>query len=177
MMKNQLTVTIFVLFSTLLTSLQVSSTELLSGAELINNNCARCHNSRPIQEFSKSEWKVIMPHMREKAHLKGAEVQAILEFMEIATTPAQAMNVKEVVNIAADPKEVLTRYGCQGCHQVQGAGGTLGPSLDNVISEKGRAFFLRKVKEPQFNNASSAMPQMPITDEELEALAEFLSSK
>ncbi|MBT0588026.1 c-type cytochrome [Alteromonas oceanisediminis] len=177
MMKNQLTVTIFVLFATLLTSLHVSSTEPLSGAELINNNCARCHNSRPIQEFSMSEWKVIMPHMREKANLTGAEVQAILEFMEIATTPAQAMNVKEVVNLAADPKEVLTRYGCQGCHQVQGAGGTLGPSLDNVISEKGRAFFLRKVKEPQFNNSSSAMPQMPITDDELEALAEFLSSK
>lgn len=61
-------------------------------------------------------------------------------------------------------------------YQVQGAGGTLGPSLDNVISEKGRAFFLRKVKEPQFNNSSSAMPQMPITGDELEALAEFLSS-
>ena len=62
-------------------------------------------------------------------------------------------------------------------HQVQGAGGTLGPSLDNVISEKGKAFFLRKVKEPQFNNSSSSMPQMPITDEELTALAEFLSPK
>jgi cytochrome c551/c552 len=79
--------------------------------------------------------------------------------------------------IAVDPREVLTRYGCQGCHQVQGAGGTLGPSLDNVISDRGKAFFLRKVKEPQFNNASSAMPQMPITDEELEVLAEFLSPK
>ena len=38
----------------------------LSGAELINNNCARCHNSRPVREFSISEWRVIMPHMREK---------------------------------------------------------------------------------------------------------------
>jgi len=72
--------------------------------------------------------------------------------MEIATTPVQAMNLKEVVNLAADSKEVLTRNGCQGCHQLQGAGGTLGPSLDNVISQKGSAFFLRKVKEPQFNN-------------------------
>lgn len=177
MMKNLLTITIFVLFATLLTSLQASSTEPLSGAELINNNCARCHNSRPIQEFSMSEWKIIMPHMREKAHLTGKEVEAILKFMEIASTPAQASNVIKPAKYAVEPKEVLTRYGCQGCHQVQGTGGTLGPSLDNVISERGRAYFLRKVKEPQFNNSSSAMPQMPITEEELNALADFLSPK
>ena len=176
-MKHQFTINILVLFISLFTSLHVNSSEPLSGAELINNNCARCHNSRPIQEFSMSEWKVIMPHMREKAHLTGTEVQAILNFMEIAATPAKAVKVIEPVTIAVDPREVLTRYGCQGCHQVQGAGGTLGPSLDNVISDRGKAFFLRKVKEPQFNNASSAMPQMPITDEELEVLAEFLSPK
>jgi len=176
-MKNQITINIFVLLVSLFTSLHVDSSEPLSGAELINNNCARCHNSRPIQEFSMSEWKVIMPHMREKAHLTGAEVQAILTFMEIAATPARAEKVVAPEIVSVDPREVLTRYGCQGCHQVQGAGGTLGPSLDNIISDKGRAFFLRKVKEPQFNNASSAMPQMPITDEELEVLAEFLSPK
>jgi mono/diheme cytochrome c family protein len=176
-MKNRLTINIFVLFASLFAALHAESSEPLSGAELINNNCARCHNSRPIQEFSMSEWRVIMPHMREKAHLTGTEVQAILKFMEIATTPAQASKVIAPVNIEIEPREVLTRYGCQGCHQVQGAGGTLGPSLDNIIGEKGRAFFLRKVKEPQFNNASSAMPQMPITDEELEVLAEFLSPK
>lgn len=176
-MKNRVIASIFLLFVSLIASLQVSSSEPLSGAELINNNCARCHNSRPIQEFSMSEWRVIMPHMREKAHLTGSEVQAILKFMEIAATPAQATKIIEPINIVVDPRDVLTRYGCQGCHQVQGAGGTLGPSLDNVISEKGKAFFLRKVKEPQFNNSSSSMPQMPITDEELTALAEFLSPK
>lgn len=176
-MKNRLIVNTFLLIVSLFAPLQVSSSEPLSGAELINNNCARCHNSRPIQEFSIGEWKVIMPHMREKAHLTGTEVQAILNFMEMAATPAQALKVIEPVNIAVDPRDVLTRYGCQGCHQVQGAGGTLGPSLDNVISTKGKAFFLRKVKEPQFNNSSSSMPQMPITDEELTALVEFLSPK
>ena len=84
-MKHQFTINILVLFISLFTSLHVNSSEPLSGAELINNNCARCHNSRPVQEFSISEWKVIMPHMREKAHLTGAEVQAILKFMEIAS--------------------------------------------------------------------------------------------
>lgn len=174
-MKHQSTINIFVLFTSLFASLHVHSSEPLSGAELINNNCARCHNSRPIQEFSMSEWKVIMPHMREKAHLTGTEVQAILKFMEIASTPVQAPKVLESVNNTVEPREVLTRYGCQGCHQVQGAGGTLGPSLDNIISEKGIAFFERKVKEPQFNNSASAMPKMPITDEEIAALVVFLS--
>ncbi len=148
----------------------------LSGAELINNNCARCHNSRPVREFSISEWRVIMPHMREKAHLTGSEVKAILEFMEIASSPAQPVEVTLAKSLTVNPRDVLTRYGCQGCHQVQGVGGSLGPALDDVIEGKGEAFFIKKVKEPQFNNAASAMPQMPITDEEIAALVDYLNS-
>ncbi len=177
-MKYQITIhAIVLLFMASFTSFTASGKEPLSGAELVNNNCARCHNSRPLQEFSMSEWKVIMPHMREKAHLTGEEVEAILAFLELATTPSQTVQVIQPNDVAIEPRDVLTRYGCQGCHQVQGEGGTLGPSLDNVISEKGKAFFSRKVKEPQFNNSSSAMPQMPITDIELAALVAFFTPK
>lgn len=177
-MKYQVTVNAIVLFFIAsFTSLNASGNEPLSGAELVNNNCARCHNSRPVQEFSMSEWNVIMPHMREKAHLTGSEVEAILAFYEMAATPPQAVQETQSVDVVIAPEDVLTRYGCQGCHQVKGEGGTLGPSLDNVIGEKGKAFFLRKVKEPQFNNSSSSMPQMPITDAELSALVTFLSPK
>ena len=150
--------------------------EALSGAQLVNNNCARCHNSRPVQEFSMSEWRVIMPHMREKAHLTNTEVQSVLAFFDTVSSPNKPVLASATSKVDASPQDILTRYGCQGCHLVQGAGGTLGPSLDNVISEKGKAFFIKKVKNPQFNNSASAMPQMPISDEELEVLVDFLSN-
>ena len=66
--------------------------------------------------------------------------------MEIASSPAQPVEVTLAKSLTVNPRDVLTRYGCQGCHQVQGAGGTLGPSLDNVISEKGRHSFCAKLR-------------------------------
>ena len=173
-MKTMLTLGAFLTVASM--NSNAGSDTSLSGAELINNNCARCHNSRAIDEFSMDDWRVIMPHMREKAHLTGEEAKAILEFMEIATLPATQSAPTVVERASIDPTAVLTRYGCQGCHQIQGVGGTLGPALDGVIDKKGKAFFLRKVREPQFNNAASAMPKMPISDEELNALAEYLST-
>ena len=67
----------------LLSAFSSYAEEKISGAEVINNNCARCHNARAVHEFSIPEWKVIMPHMREKAHLTGKETQAVLEFWNL----------------------------------------------------------------------------------------------
>lgn len=149
--------------------------ETISGAKVVNDNCARCHNSRPIQEFSLAEWRVIMPHMREKAHLTGGETKAVLAFFELASegqAPAQAVNSNEVKILSGE--QLVTRYGCQGCHQIDGAGGTLGPALDNVVADKGLDFFIEKVRNPQFNNPASAMPKMPISEAEAIAIAELL---
>ncbi|MEQ9362631.1 MAG: hypothetical protein RIF32_00225, partial [Leptospirales bacterium] len=54
----------------------------VSGAMIYNLNCARCHNPRPPQEFSDREWDVIMPHMRERAHLTGVETDKVLQFIQ-----------------------------------------------------------------------------------------------
>ncbi|HEY2588677.1 MAG TPA: hypothetical protein VGI81_23245 [Tepidisphaeraceae bacterium] len=55
-----------------------------SGAELWAENCNRCHNARPPQSFSDTQWQVIVHHMRERANLTGGEARAITAFLQSA---------------------------------------------------------------------------------------------
>lgn len=147
------------------------------GARLYSENCGRCHNPRPASEYSKREWSVVMPHMREKAHMTGEESLAVEAFLASTLTA-------EIVNkpIAADTpqrsgKELIAQFGCQGCHQIKGVGGKLGPSLDGVVKDKGQEFLLKKLKNPKFNNASTAMPRYPMTDAEMQAILDYLDDQ
>tara|TARA_R110001606_G_scaffold288212_1_gene436350 strand:+ start:6363 stop:6911 length:549 start_codon:yes stop_codon:yes gene_type:complete len=151
--------------------------EVAGGAEIINNNCARCHNSRPIQEFSIQEWSVIMPHMREKAHLTGLETEAVMDFLRTISGVPEENTASTVATTAVDGSELMTRFGCQGCHAFKGQGGALGPALDSVVEQKGTAFVQNKLKDPQFNNPASAMPKMPLSDVQINALIDFLTHK
>jgi len=147
------------------------------GARLYSENCGRCHNPKPASDYSKREWSVIMPHMREKAHMTGKEALAVEAFIDStltadARTDLKTMNAKEPQKPA---KELITQFGCQGCHQIKGEGGNLGPALDGIVASKGKEFVMKKLRDPKFNNAASAMPKYPMTDADIEAIIIFLS--
>jgi mono/diheme cytochrome c family protein len=52
------------------------------GAQLWAQNCSRCHNIRPPQSYSDSQWQAITHHMRLRANLTGPEARAITEFLQ-----------------------------------------------------------------------------------------------
>jgi len=52
-----------------------------SGVELWSENCARCHNGRPPNEFSAAQWEVVVHHMRLRANLTGEESREIAKFL------------------------------------------------------------------------------------------------
>lgn len=54
------------------------------GAQLWGDNCARCHNSRPPNDFTDDQWEVIMHHMRVRANLTAYEHEKILKFLQSA---------------------------------------------------------------------------------------------
>lgn len=147
------------------------------GAKLYSQNCARCHNPRPASDYSKKEWSVVMPHMREKAHMTGKEALAVEAFLA-STLTSDVRNKRKAETITADAidaNKLITQYGCLGCHVVKGVGGNLGPNLDNTIADKGAAYAIKKIVDPKFDNAASAMPQFPINAAEIEAIVNFLS--
>jgi hypothetical protein len=53
-----------------------------SGVQLWSENCARCHNSRPPEEFSDAQWQTIVHHMRLRADLTGEEEREITKFLQ-----------------------------------------------------------------------------------------------
>ncbi|TWX54640.1 cytochrome c [Colwellia hornerae] len=146
------------------------------GAKIFSENCGRCHNARPAEEYSKMEWSVVIPHMRAKAHMTGKEALAVEAFLGSTLTSDIRNTVSHEKSDA--PKRtgavLVAQFGCQGCHQIKGEGGTLGPALDDVISNKGEAFVLKKLANPKFNNAASAMPKYPINKEDMKAIVAFL---
>jgi hypothetical protein len=53
-----------------------------SPVQLWSDNCARCHNSRPSNEFSSAQWEIIVHHMRLRANLTGGEAREIVAFLQ-----------------------------------------------------------------------------------------------
>jgi hypothetical protein len=56
-----------------------------SGVQLWSENCSRCHNSRPPEEFSAAQWEVIVHHMRLRANLTGSEAREIVKFLQASS--------------------------------------------------------------------------------------------
>lgn len=148
------------------------------GAKVYSENCNRCHNARPAEEFSKKEWSVVIPHMRAKSHMTGKEALAVEAFLA-STLTADVRNTSDFTKTDAPKKtgaELIAQFGCQGCHQIKGEGGKLGPALDNTVLNKGEAFVLKKLANPKFNNAASAMPKYPMNNDDMKAIIGYLKN-
>ena len=60
----------------------------LTGAEVYALNCNRCHPERYATEWTPSQWKTIMLHMRVRANLPAEQARAVLKYLqEDAGTP------------------------------------------------------------------------------------------
>ncbi len=165
-------VTFIQMFSTSTYS-EEKSNQVAVGAKLYSENCARCHNARPASDYTKREWSVVMPHMREKAHMTGTEALAVEAFLD-STLTADVRNL-DAPSSNRSAEELITQFGCQGCHQINAVGGNLGPALNGVVAKKGKTFVVNKLKNPKFNNAASAMPQFPMTEQDIDTIVEYLS--
>ncbi len=53
----------------------------LRGAQLWPVYCNTCHNARPGSEFSPTEWRMIIMHMRTQANLTPLDARAVLEYL------------------------------------------------------------------------------------------------
>ncbi|ACV26704.1 MULTISPECIES: c-type cytochrome [Kangiella] len=157
-------------------SIQAHGVEVGSGAEIYNDNCARCHNPRPIQEFTGADWSVIVPHMREKGHLTGEEARVLEKYIQDMLEPSESASQKSesALDELPDGRTLVSRFGCMGCHSFDGSGGSIGPALDNIVAQRGKDFVKAKLKNPQFNNPASAMPRISLSEEQIESIIEYL---
>ena len=54
----------------------------LTGAELYQINCNRCHAERYPTEFASAQWKTLITHMRVRANLPAAQAREVLKYLQ-----------------------------------------------------------------------------------------------
>lgn len=72
-------------------------------------------------------------------------------------------------------KRVWEENNCVGCHTILGEGAYFAPELGNVYKRRGPEFIKAWIKaQPTGTPGRRQMPQFNLTEEELDALVEFL---
>jgi cytochrome c oxidase cbb3-type subunit III len=69
-----------------------------------------------------------------------------------------------------------SRVACLGCHQIDGAGGRIGPSLDGLSARSDFAYVLGVIQDPSGLGPATTMPHQAMPRMEAERLAHFLLS-
>jgi nitric oxide reductase subunit C len=66
---------------------------------------------------------------------------------------------------------------CTACHALGGAGGTVGPALDGVGHKYDSDYFAKWLKDPASVKPGTAMPKLPLSEEQVSELVAFLSTQ
>lgn len=66
---------------------------------------------------------------------------------------------------------------CKGCHTINGSGGTRGPNLSNVGKRMDEAGIREFVKDPQAVRPGTRMPQLSLSEKQLEVVAAYLAEQ
>jgi len=74
------------------------------------------------------------------------------------------------------PKPQMFATICSACHMVGGAGGNVGPALDMVGTKMDREAMKAWISDPQKIKPGTAMPQIPMTPEQLDEIVDYLLS-
>lgn len=103
-----------------------------------------------------------------KVDLNGFPPQPVL--MPVALPPGQSA-------VASQNRPQIFNQLCVACHTLEGQGGQVGPNLDGVGSRKTSEEIRRWLRDPAAVKPGTAMPKLPLSDEQIGELAAFLSQK
>jgi mono/diheme cytochrome c family protein len=68
------------------------------------------------------------------------------------------------------------KYGCDGCHRINGMGGEVGPDLSSVGSRMDIQAIYRWLENPQSIDSQSKMPNYDLPERDIKALTLYLKS-
>jgi len=127
-------------------------------------------------------------------HFNDAQIDDVIAFLEwcgnvdLNGFPAKPPLAEKMKTTSAAPvvtskpvPAIFDTMACTGCHSLGGKGGAAGaalgaPPLDDVYKRKNKAEIAAWVADPAKVKPDSKMPKIPLTPEQLEEIASFLSS-
>lgn len=106
------------------------------------------------------------------------ELRNLVRGMAVASVLCLLASSALAADDEARGRELINSLGCKGCHQIDGAGGKLGPSLDGLGERYSKEEIEKHITEPKSFNPKSMMPSYGhLKEEDLEALVKFLDEK
>jgi nitric oxide reductase subunit C len=89
---------------------------------------------------------------------------------------ANVANVSSSAQLAAANQPTTFKNICIACHSVAGQGGNVGPALDTVYQRMDKQQVTSWLKNPPAVKPGTLMPKLPLTDAEINQLADYLLS-
>jgi len=75
-------------------------------------------------------------------------------------------------------RRLISSQGCRACHQLEGRGATLGPTLQGVGQRLDRAAIRRQLVNPEQRHGDGRLPDFHhLSTTELDALVNFLAGQ
>jgi mono/diheme cytochrome c family protein len=90
---------------------------------------------------------------------------------DLKTSPAQVTQLVE-----RGKRLYENKYGCNGCHNIGGEGGKIGPALDRAGFRLNATWVYRWLKNPQAMDAHTRMPALGLSDEDAKAVTLYVET-
>lgn len=185
-------------FITQISARELEGADALQGRKIFDENgCLRCHklkgrggNIGPDLTFvaSRRDIKWIMDHFRDPQDVSPGTEMPQFNFSkdEIKSLTAflLSLTTQEVVGYLRLPGEEsetvkagrqIFEDECMECHQVAGEGGDEASDLTNIASYRSVEWMKRWIKDPEGVNPDTEMPELGLSDEDIEAVVKYLS--
>jgi cbb3-type cytochrome oxidase cytochrome c subunit len=91
------------------------------------------------------------------AELNDAGIKSLTALM-LALTPENGDVVESAPDFAVEGAFIYQKNGCAACHQVNGAGGKIGPELNGVANRRSEAWVIQHFQNPQMMSPKTPMP-------------------
>ncbi|MFQ5843672.1 MAG: c-type cytochrome, partial [Planctomycetota bacterium] len=117
-----------------------------------------------------------MPRFR----MTDAEARTLVSYMRAVfvddAVPGELPRPATAREVAAG-ESLYERLGCRSCHILGGAGGYVGPRLDNVGARRRPGWIYAFLKDPQRFKPGTIMPKLALSDNDAFALSAFLAGR
>ncbi|TAK36859.1 MAG: c-type cytochrome [Chloroflexota bacterium] len=127
--------------------------------------------------IDRGPWRIIKRRpLIALATTAGLVATVFLTVQAFQSTPVTAETGRKLSPIEAAGKKLYQAQNCGACHVLQGQGGTVGPSLDDVGSRRDVSAIHQYIENPKRQNPNAAMPQFlpPLTHQEVDQIAVYL---
>ena len=132
--------------------------------------CTICHEGQGLATNYEDAAHSQIPHW-EKAMIPAGLTQISCGKCHLDKTVPHA-------SLLSDGRELLERYGCYGCHEVQRYGKELKPSLslDRLGDKVNKEWLIKWLNNPGDYLKEAKMPRFNLSEDEIIVLTEFLMS-